>query len=98
MGKVTVTTEDRLAPDASRRLGRLINEVKLPERSGIEVLSTYDKQTHKASEPKNRPRSYRLSISAEKELKAILATLGITNSTTGVEACIHAAAERLNIN
>lgn len=100
MGKVKVKTEDRTAPDASRRLAIAINLVVMPDLRWQEPqpIPDYGKQTHKDSEPKTNPRSYRLSVSADEELTAILATLGINNNTTGVEACIHAVAMRLGIS
>lgn len=96
---VKIPGGDRTAPDASRRLARIINQVELPKRVvQPDTVPDYGKRTHKGTEPKVNPRSYRLSVSADLELKAILKTLGIVNNTTGVEACIHAVAQRLNIS
>lgn len=99
MGKVKIPSADRTAPDASRKLARLVNQVKMPQLVvQPDTIPDYGKQTHKGSEPKVNPRSYRLSVSADKELKSILTTLGLFNNTTGVETCIHAVAQRLGIS
>lgn len=101
-GTLVVTDDDRDAPDAARRLARKVNKVPLP-KGGVVYSKPSSKSngvpkiTHKLTERKTPPRSFRLSESAFAELESIGSTLGIVNDTTTVEMCIHMAAQRLGI-
>lgn len=90
-----------LSPKASVILGQRIAalpSVKADDGLGKLPAEYPQKQTHKTTEPKSRPRSYRFADSVEGKMARAQKRLGLSNQTTFVEAAILAACRKLGIN
>lgn len=98
--KRVVTKINLRVPNASAIIGEIIAElpsIKV-ERLVEPTVVHYDKkQTHKSTEPKARPRSYRFGVSVEKRLKKAKRLLGATSETDFVEGAIIAACRKLGV-
>jgi hypothetical protein len=89
-----------LSPKASTILAQRIAGLPPVVVGEVDILpGVYpEKHTHKASEPKSAPRSYRFADSVEGNMAKAQKRLGVTNQTTFVEAAILAACLKLGIN
>lgn len=98
---VIITRGELLRSDASVLLGNRIAALPPVQlMAEIDIVpsspANYDsKVTHKSTEPKGKPRSYRFAESVEQELQRVTRKLGIENQTTFVEAAIRAACAKV---
>lgn len=100
MGKRIITKGELQAANASSIIGEVLAElpsVKAERVSGAPTVTFKNKRTHKSSEPKAKPRSFRFAVSVERRMKKAQRELGVRNQTTFVEAAIIAACRKLGI-
>lgn len=98
--KRILTKGDVESPNASAIIGEAIAELPSVRADKVTVGTArqYDKKrTHKASEPKASPRSYRFGVSVEKRLNKAKRLLGVKNETVFVEGALIAAFRTLGV-
>lgn len=97
--KRILTKSELLSPNASSILGQVLAELPpVPADTLSELPAQFKgKRTHKATEPKAKPRSYRFSVSVERKMAKAQRKLRVQNQTTFVEGAIIAACRQLGI-
>lgn len=95
-----LTKGDLRAPNASTIIGEMLAELPSVKTDGTTVATTAqykNKGTHKATEPKSKPRSYRFGVSVERRMKKAQRMLGVRNQTKFVEGAVIAACRKLGL-
>ena len=98
--KRIITKGELKSPNASSIIGEVLAElpsVKAERVSSAPTATFKKKRTHKSSEPKAKPRSYRFAESVERRMAKAQRMLGVRNQTTFVEGAIIAACRVLGI-
>jgi len=99
-GQRILLKSDIRAPNAASIVGQYIAELPSVKADVTGALPAQfaKKKTHKATEGKSKPRSYRFAKSVERKMKKAQRKLGVRNQTTLVEAAIIALCRKLGLD